>query len=266
MVADNIDDIYLYLCEQLLKSSIVNKTKEITNAQVTLTNINNNLVSIRNMSKLYLLAELTWYFAGRTDTKFIGTFANTWRMITDDGKTNNSAYGYIIQYKHGFNQIKKVIELLRKDPTSRRALININTPNKNVIETKDEPCTIALQFLIRNNKLNCTAMMRSNDIWFGFPYDVAFFTELQKYIANQLNIDCGEYTHFATSLHAYEKDYNHINEVISKNKSIPIEIDWKNFYDNYKNISNQMDKVIEENGDVKKEFKKLINRLNIAEV
>ena len=85
------------------------------------------------------------------------------------------------------------------DPNTRRAVVNINVPNVNVIETKDEPCTIALQFLNRDGKLHCTAIMRSNDIWFGTPYDWAFFIELQKVIADKLGLGYGTYTHFATS-------------------------------------------------------------------
>ena len=99
------------------------------------------------------------------------------------------------------------------DPNTRRAVININVPNERVIETKDEPCTIALQFLNRNGKLHCTAIMRSNDIWFGTPYDWAFFIELQKVIADRLGLGYGTYTHFATSFHAYERNMAEISAI-----------------------------------------------------
>lgn len=51
-----------------------------------------------------------------------------WNKLSDDGITANSAYGYILQKKHGFNQIEKIIELLKVDPYSRRAVMNINVP------------------------------------------------------------------------------------------------------------------------------------------
>lgn len=227
-----IDQIYLNLCKELyIDGEKVGNTVEISNKKITLKNIKENVVGIRNLSASYLFGEWLWYFTGRNDVDFISKFGSMWKNLSDDGKTNNSAYGYIMMKKFGFDQIEKIIELLKSDPNSRRAVININIPNEKVIETKDEPCTIALQFRIRNNKLYCTAMMRSNDIWFGFPYDVAFFTELQMYVADRLGVDYGEYTHFAVSLHLYEKDIDKIKDVIFNRKEKIISYNREKFHE-----------------------------------
>ena len=223
MIYENFNDCYKDLLYDLLKfGNEVGNTIELRNKTFTINNIDSVASTIRNVSLSYMCGELLWYVRGSNDKNFIGKFGDLWNKISDDGLTNNSAYGYIIKYKHGFNQIDKIVELLRKDKNSRRAVININVPNPNVIETKDEMCTIALQFLIRNNKLHCTAMMRSNDIWFGLPYDIIFFTICQKYIADCLDLEYGTYTHFATSLHLYlhdkDKIINAIDENIIKNK------------------------------------------------
>lgn len=203
-----IHDVYFYGAD-------VNGTKEINNYKATLLNTDNAIIQIRNISKRYLAAELLWYFCGRNDVAFISKYASMWGRLSDDGITNNSAYGYIIKKKHGFDQMEKMIELLKKDPYSRRAVININVPNENVIETKDEMCTICLNFQIRNNRLNCTAVMRSNDLYFGVPFDTVSFITIQKYIANALNVKCGTYTLFAMSLHMYEKDYNKFKDILA---------------------------------------------------
>lgn len=213
ITSNNINKIYSRMCDELSHARKVNGTREINNAKITLTNITNNVISCRNISVAYCLGELLWYFTARNDVKFISRFSSFWSKISDDGVTNNSAYGYVLMKKHGFNQIEKIIELLKYDPNSRRAVLNINEANEHVIETKDEPCTICLQFLIRDNKLHCTAIMRSNDIWLGFPYDVVFFTELQKYIASRLMVGYGTYTHFATSLHVYDRDFEKITNL-----------------------------------------------------
>lgn len=206
-----INLMYTQLCDELIiRGKKRNGTLELTNKMFTLRNITNNIITCRQISYKYILAELIWYFAGSNNMKFISQFASLWEKISDDGITSNSAYGHILMNKHGFNQIETIIELLKKDPNSRRAVLNINTPNENVIETKDEPCTIFLQFNVINNKLNCTAVMRSNDIWFGLPYDVIFFTELQKHIARELGYEYGEFTMFDVSLHVYERDYEKI--------------------------------------------------------
>jgi thymidylate synthase len=168
---------------------------------------------------------LLWYALGRKDVAFINKFAGLWGRISDDGETSYSAYGDIVFNRHGFNQVEKIIQLLCDDPESRRAVINFNVPNENVIKTKDEICTIALQFLIRDGKLNCTGIMRSNDVWYGLPYDVIFFTELTKYIAKRLNIPYGTYTHNVVSLHVYERNYDDIVNLAESNNKITVDFE-----------------------------------------
>lgn len=223
--ADNMDDIYSYICKQIIdQGDEVRGTKELTNFSFELTDLTRNVINIRNISKAYLCAELTWYMLARNDVAFINAFAGLWGRISDDGVTSYSAYGDIVFKRHGFNQVDKIIELLATDKDSRRAVINFNVPNSHVIETKDEICTIALQFYIRHDKLNCTGVMRSNDIWYGLPYDVVFFTELQKYIAHRLNVQVGTYIHHVISLHCYERNYEDMSKVLSTKATEKISI------------------------------------------
>ena len=229
-IGTNIDDIYLMLARDLLKAQKVGNTRELNNVKIVLKDITQNIVSVRGISPSYLFGELLWYFNSDNSLEFISQFSSFWNGLSDDGKTCNSAYGYLIQEAHGFNQIEKVIEILKEDPLSRRAKININVPNPLVKETKDEPCTMSLHFMIRKNNLDCTVIMRSNDIWFGFPYDVAFFTELQKYIARELGVGYGWYTHFAVSLHMYDRDKEKLAKIVKNPISKPIEFDREKFF------------------------------------
>lgn len=226
----NVDSAYYSMCERLLIAPHVGNTKELLNVKIQIEDVSNAIVSIRDISVEYLFGELLWYFSMRHDLKFISKFSSFWNHLSDDGETCNSAYGYIIFKKHGFDQLRKVIDLLRKDPTSRRAVINLNVPNERVIETKDEPCTVSIQFLLRDNKVHCTVYMRSNDIWFGFPYDVVFFTELQRIVAMNLEAEIGIYTHLAGSLHMYDRDEEKIKEIVDNPVSKPITFDPQKFH------------------------------------
>lgn len=221
----NINEAWSDLAKKILSSGdSVNGTLELQNMLFSIEDINDNILTIReNFSTHYYLGELIWYASGIDDVDFISDFGAVWKRLSDDGKTNNSAYGHIIQNKNGFNQLEKIIELLKTDKASRRAVININSANKNVIETKDEPCTIALQVFIRDEKLHMTAIMRSNDLWTGTPYDIFYFTEIQKYIANELEVGYGTYTHFASSLHIYDRDVQNI--VKSRENKNPVNIE-----------------------------------------
>ena len=223
-----MNKIYLDLCKKLITAPIVGNTKELNNYKFELKDITKSIITIRNISKKYLLAELLWYINERNDKEFIGQFASLWNNISDDGMTSNSAYGYILGKKYGFNQIEQIIELLQKDPNSRRAVLNISDPSINRINTKDMQCTVCLQFLLRNNKLYCTTYMRSNDIWFGLPYDVVYFTFLQKYIAYRLNVGYGTYTHFVGSMHMYLRDEVNIKQMIENVSEHSFDINyWK---------------------------------------
>ena len=235
--ANNFEEAYKILAEGVLRGKKVGNTREMVNILFTIRDIEDVYSSRRNPSKEYMLAELIWYFAGSRDTEWISQFAPYWKKISDNGITSNSAYGYIIKHKHSFDQYIKMIELLKKDPTSRRAVININEANPNVIITKDEPCTIALQFYIRHDKLNCTAMMRSNDIWRGLPYDVVYFTALQKKMAEALGVGYGTYTHFDTSLHMYDRDEDKIRAALSEEREID------KFYIDHKKLSENAKKL-----------------------
>lgn len=226
VVANNMDDIYRKICMDLLTDgNLVNNTLELNDYCFHLTDIRNNVINIRNISKSYLFGELLWYMTARNDIDFIQKFSGFWGRISDDGVTSNSAYGHILFKRHGFDQVDKIIKLLIADPNSRRAVLNFNVPNENVIETKDEICTIALQMYIRDGKLNCTGIMRSNDIWLGTPYDITFFTELQKYIAHRVGVEYGTYTHFVTSIHAYERNFQDIKEVLTCKATTKLTVD-----------------------------------------
>ena len=195
--------------------NIRGNTKELCNYMLTIDDLDSEYVSLKTgkSNLTYLAAELLWYWSSRNDVDFIGKFGSMWKKLSDDGITNNSAYGYILQKKHGFDQIEKIIELLKYDPYSRRAVININVPNEHVIETKDEPCTICLDYQIREGKLHCTCVMRSNDMNFGLRNDLGFFIYLQKYIAKRLGVPVGKYTHFAMSIHFYDRDFKFVKNV-----------------------------------------------------
>lgn len=215
-----MNDIYVQLCGKLVvQGQEVAGTRELLNSGFTLLDITDNIASVRKgFSVPYMLGEMLWYWNGRSDVGFISKFSKFWQKISDDGETNRSAYGDIVFNRYGFDQVQQVVDILEKDPASRRALINFNVPNADRMGTKDEICTIALVFELREGKLDCTCIMRSNDVWLGTPYDVVFFTSLQRHIADMLGVGYGKYTHYAVSLHAYERNLVDIREVWSQGR------------------------------------------------
>lgn len=113
----------------------------------------------------------------------------------------------------------QIERILKADPSSRQALLNIWSSRKDYVSQPDIPCTVAIQFLIRDDTLVMSVYMRSNDVWWGLTYDGFQFTQLQLALANALGIEPGPYYHTAGSMHIYERDFDSIeglNEPIHK--------------------------------------------------
>lgn len=152
--------------------------------------------------------------------QLIGAFSDPMRMCEIAPNMKAFLDGGIFKGAYGIRagaQIDKIIELLKNDPETRQAVITLRDPYRDLFEkSKDVPCTIAMSFRIRNGKLNMTTHMRSNDLVWGFPYDVIQFCLLQMTIAEELGIENGTYTHHADSLHIYERHAKMMQECVSK--------------------------------------------------
>lgn len=181
---------------------------EFINAITILDDPKNNVVDseIRKLSKKYMIGEFLWYAAADNTLKGIQHYTKAWDRMSDDNLTVNSNYGHKIRKFYGFDQWEYVKNLLKESPNTRQAVIHIKNPSNK--PSKDVPCTVSLQFFIRDGKLHLTTYMRSNDIWMGFPYDVFNFTCFQIQMAMELGVDIGCYIHISGSLHLYKRFAN----------------------------------------------------------
>lgn len=202
---NNFLEAYQKLCKSLIVEGEPTNprdlaTKEIQNVMVHIKNPRSRIMNYRSRKIAYSFAigEWLWCMQGREDLNMIKYYAPSYNRFSDDGLILNGAYGPRI-----LRGINKIIQLLKEDPNSRRAVIPIYDKKDVGLNSKDIPCTISLQFFIRKGKLNMITSMRSNDIFLGFPYDVFNFTMFQEYIATCLGVDVGTYTHCVGSLHYY---------------------------------------------------------------
>ena len=214
--AESIDDVWLKLWEEVKKGYKEQPSRdgdvvwECINAHIIIENPTRNLShnKIRDMSIKYAIGEFLWYEAATNKLKPIQKYTKGWDRMSDDGEHVNSNYGYLIKKYYGFDQFDMCYKMLAADPNSRQAIMHYKPPiDFFSCKSKDIPCTVSQQFLIRDNKLHTIVTMRSNDIWMGIPYDIFFFTCNQIKMAMLLNIDVGEYMHNAGSLHMYKRDY-----------------------------------------------------------
>jgi thymidylate synthase len=215
IVAETLDDLLRQVVAKLVASKVrTNPTRgaasELSGVLLKLKNPRARLSRTESRPLLFgCLGELLWYLAGSNNLDFIAYYLDKYRQNSDDGRTLHGAYGTRLHdRRRSINQIENVLRLLRTNPDSRRAVIQLfdaaDIARKKPY--KEVPCTCTLQFLIRGNRLQMITNMRSNDVFLGFPHDVFAFTMIQEIIARALNVDVGEYKHAVGSLHLYEKD------------------------------------------------------------
>lgn len=184
-----------------------NGTKQIFNTLIEIEKPNLNLINtkFRNWNQEYAEYEWQWYLSGNPNAEEISKRAKIWKDMMDFNYNVNSNYGY--QWNRN-SQLHKVIKLLKKDHTTRKASISLYDGKEIDLYSKDTVCTYAINFYIVNDKLNMQVMMRSNDLVYGFCNDQYCFSKLQMLVAKELNLEIGIYTHFVCNMHIYSRHFN----------------------------------------------------------
>ncbi len=203
----NAEEAYNYFLDKLIQDGVpFGDTKALFNVGFTLAKPMENYIvnEERNWKLNYAQAEWQWYLSGDPSIykleEIYGKVPPIWCHMADSKGLVRSNYGW--QWQRN-DQIDYVVAKLKKCKDTRHAAISIYDAKEWKTYHKDTPCTYAVQFTILNNRLNMAVLMRSNDIWYGFCNDQYQFSMLQKMIADRLNIEIGEYYHFAHNLHIY---------------------------------------------------------------
>lgn len=173
---------------------------ELPSVQLILTDPTDCLITIseRKLNYAYLTIEKLSYLTGRHDVKIFTAYNKKMAdFVNEKTDTFDGAYGPRI-----LTQLNWVRDELIQDPDSRRAVITIRD-SSDCKPTKDHPCTLALQFLLRDGKLDLITTMRSNDLLWGTCLDVPAFCFIQEVMAHWLGVEIGTYYHHAGSLHYY---------------------------------------------------------------
>jgi len=203
----NAEEAYSYFLNEIRLNGVeFGDTKALFNVGFTLEQPEQNYIvnEERDWKLSYAMAEWDWYLSGDPNIKKLGKIygkvPQIWERMADSKGNVNSNYGWQWQRE---DQLDYVVAKLRNCKDTRHAAISIYDAKEHKYYAKDTPCTYAVQFTILNNKLNMAVLMRSNDLWYGFCNDQYQFSMLQIMVADRLNIEVGEYYHYAHNLHLY---------------------------------------------------------------
>ena len=173
-----------------------------------------------------VIAELFWVMAGDINIDpFLSHFLPRAEEFSDDGTTWRGGYGKRI---YANNQVQGVIDTFKTEGlNTRRAVISIyesmlDSPKglKEVYKldsSKDIPCNNMLHFYVAKGKLNCNAFSRSGDVVWGVSnVNIPEWTFLMEYIAQEIGVEVGVYTHSVTNLHIYDFTKGQVESVLSE--------------------------------------------------
>lgn len=163
----------------------------------------------RDANPIFHLMEAIWMIAGRNDVGFLTQFNRRMVDFSDDSEIFNAAYGFRWRNHFGHDQLDEVIRLLRRDPTSRQAVIQIWDSADLQKSTKDKACNTQVVFDTRAGALNMSVFNRSNDIWWGaYGANAVHFSFLQEFVAHALGLPVGRYWQISHNFHLYTDLYN----------------------------------------------------------
>jgi len=160
--------------------------------------------------------ELLWFLRGETNVGWLRERGVTiWDEWADANGDLGPVYGH--QWRHWpargqgeIDQITKLVESLKRNPTSRRHIVTAWNP-ADVDRMALPPCHALFQFYVSaKGELSCQLYQRSADLFLGVPFNIASYSLLTLMVAQVCGLKPGEFVHTFGDLHLY---LNHLEQV-----------------------------------------------------
>src|SRR5699024_2695029 len=208
------------------------ETRELTMQHITIDQTTDPYITTpgRNVSLPAQIAETMWILAGRNDVEWLANYLPQAPRFSDDGKTWRGGYGPRLRKFAGIDdnidQLKYIIDLLREDPTTRRAVFAIYDPAVDSAPGKDIPCNNWVHFLARDGVLHAHVAIRSNDAMWGWSGINSFeWSILTQVVAAYAGLMPGTITYDISSLHLYERHYDKAQRIVDQTLLADNELD-----------------------------------------
>ena len=206
LVAHNVDDLVIQGVDQINKNgerftANAGDGKQAYGVSYSLLDPLNKVHNLRApRSTRYFARELLAYCRGSLKVEEgLAQAAPMWKSLADDNGEICSNYGYYVFHQkvpefEDQTQYEWVMTQLARNLDTRKAFININQTDHKRRLSKDFPCTLGMQFFVRQDKLCCTVSSRSTDIYTGLPYDIGFFAFVTELVCKDLKERCPKKT------------------------------------------------------------------------
>ena len=190
------------------------------------------MVTTKKLHLKSIIYELLWFLKGDTNIEYL---KKNGIKIWDEWANKNGDLGPVYGHQwrnwnsNGIDQVKEVIETLKKNPDSRRMLITAWNPgvlpdtNKSFEENVKQgkvalpPCHALFQFYVHDNKLSCQLYQRSADIFLGVPFNIASYALLTEMVAHVCGYKAGDFIHTFGDAHIYNNHIEQLDLQLSRN-------------------------------------------------
>ena len=179
------------------------------------------LVTTKKLHLRSIIHELLWFLTGDSNIKYLkDNGVSIWDDWADDNGDLGPVYG--VQWRNwptpdgrSIDQISQIMQQLRESPHSRR--IMLSAWNVGEIENMAlPPCHCLFQFYVADGKLSCQLYQRSCDIFLGVPFNIASYALLTHMLAQQADLDVGDFVWTGGDCHLYSNHLEQADEQLSR--------------------------------------------------
>lgn len=182
------------------------------------------LLTTKKLHTRSIIHELLWFLQGDTNINYLNENGVTiWDEWADEKGDLGPIYGrqwrsWPTSDGRTIDQISEVLAQIKSNPDSRRLLVN----SWNVGELDQMaimPCHALFQFYVSDNRLSCQLYQRSADVFLGVPFNIASYSLLTHMIAQQCNLDVGDFIWTGGDCHLY---LNHLEQTKTQLERSPL--------------------------------------------
>ena len=197
------------------------------------------MVTTKKIHLKSIIHELLWFINGDTNIKYLNeNGVKIWDEWADENGDLGPVYGK--QWRSWgthdgkvIDQLKQVIETLKKSPDSRRILVSAWNVGE-LSEMALLPCHALFQFYVADNKLSCQLYQRSADVFLGVPFNIASYALLTMMIAQVCDLQVGDFIWTGGDTHIYSNHYEQVQtQLVREPKALPtmkINLDVKDIF------------------------------------
>lgn len=179
------------------------------------------LVTTKKLHLRSIIHELLWFLRGDTNIAYLHEHkVSIWDEWADANGDLGPVYG--AQWRSWptpdgghVDQIDQIIETLRRDPDSRRMIVSAwNVAD--IPRMQLAPCHLLFQFYVADGRLSCQLYQRSADVFLGVPFNIASYALLTHMVAQQVDLQPGEFIWTGGDCHLYLNHLEQADEQLSR--------------------------------------------------